>query len=87
MFCSKLTRRLLLLVASDGTRNSVELPLDAVGDTLNIALGLSSGDLGLALSVLLFAALGPGGSASRVSDGLDDGALNRVIPRNVIVSV
>jgi len=75
----KLTRRFLRLVASDCTRYGIELPLHAVGHTLDVAFSLSGSDLGLAFKVLFLAALRPGGSASRIANGLDDSTFNGVI--------
>jgi len=75
----KLTGGLLRLVASDRTRYGIELPLRAVGHTLYVAFSLGTSDLGLAFNVLLLAAIRPGGSASRVANGLDDSAFNGVV--------
>ena len=76
-----LTRRLLLLVASDRTYDSIELSLDTIGQAFNVSFGLSSAGLGLALSVLLLAAFRPGGGTSRVADVLDDSTLGGVVSK------
>ena len=76
-----LTRRLLLLVASDRTGDSIEFSLDTVGRALDVAFSFSSADLSLALSVFLLAALRPRGSTSRVADSLDDSTLDGVVSK------
>ena len=75
----KLTLGLLCLVASDGTDNSVLLALEAVTCALDVLLRLGGLDLSLTCSMLLASRVDPRGRASQVADGLDGGALGRVV--------
>ena len=59
----KRTSSLLLTVPSNSSEHGVLAPANAVLDALDIALGLRGVVLGLALGVLLFPGLLPGGRA------------------------
>lgn len=74
-----LAGHLLLLVASDGTDNVVDLAGHLVLGALSVALGLGGLDLGLAFSVLLLASGLPVFGSENVSDGLLDGTSDRVV--------
>jgi len=75
----ELTLGLLCLVAGDSADNSVLLALEAVTCALDVRLRFGSLNLSLACSVLLATRVDPRGSASQVADGLDGGALGRVV--------
>ncbi len=69
----------MLPVASDGADDGVHLAGDAVDGALDVVLRLGGVVLGLALDVLFPARLLPGLGAGQVADGLDNGALERVV--------
>lgn len=74
-----LTGKLLLLVASDGANDVVDLTRDLVLGALGVTLSLGGLVLGLALGVLLLTGLLPFGGAGDVADGLLDGTGDGVV--------
>ena len=70
---------MLGLIASDRANDSVFLSTKAIHRSLYISLGLGSGVLGLALGVLLFPRLLPGGGTGQIADTLDEGSLYGMI--------
>jgi len=70
---------LLGLIAGDRANDSVFLSAKAIHGSLYVSLGLGSLALRLALGVLLFPRLLPGGGTGQTADSIDDGSLYGMI--------
>ena len=73
------TLGLLGLIANNRANDSVFLSAKAIHESLYVSLGLGSSALRLALGVLLFPRVLPGGGTGQIADTLDDGSLYGMI--------